>query len=198
MRNVLVPHIKNYGKVRSVRSTLLQSSLSLLRERGKFDRYRELLDPGYSDIILGTLAPVWLPIEAGIAHYKTCDTLNLDDNELFVIGRAVGDRIHGTFMETIVAAARTVGVSPLLLLSRFDRLWGRLMQGGSVEVIQLGPKDLNIEVCGCPLTSYAYFRVAFTGVVHAGFKLVGTRTAYVDQGPWKAEPPSYLMKAAWA
>ena len=196
-REVIIAHLSPLKPASHVRSTLLQSSLSFLRERGHFESYVKLLSLEHRDTIVNSLAPTWLPLAVGVAHYRACDALRLDDEELVAIGQAVGDRIQGTFMKTLVQTARSAGVTPWVLFKRFDRMWERLFQGGSVEVVKVGPKDLTVEVRGAQLSQFQYFRTAFTGVVRAGFKFVGVRAAYVNQSPWDEKLDRFVMRAAW-
>jgi hypothetical protein len=194
---IIIPHALSIVPASHVRSTLLQSSLGFLRTRGHYERYLRLLEPRHFEAVTGTLAPVWLPIEVALAHYAACDALGLDDAERVAIGEAVGDKIQGTFMQTIVKSARAAGVTPWILLGRFDRFWGRLVQGGSVQLTKVGPKDLTIDMLAARLPRYDYFRTAFVGVVRAGFKFVGVRTAYVKQGAWQPERDRFVIQAAW-
>src|ERR1700712_3501036 len=99
--DIIIPHAKQIVLVSSVRSTLLQSSLATLKVHGHFERYLQLIDPSYRDIILDAIAPSWLPIEAGIAHYHACDELRLDPEQLIVIGESVGERMQGPFMDAL-------------------------------------------------------------------------------------------------
>lgn len=194
---IIIPHAAVITPAHNVRSTLIQSSLKFLHERGHFERYLRLLAPEHREIIIGTLAPTWMPIAVGIAHYRACDELELDAAELIAIGEAVGDRIQGTFMTTLVHTARAAGVTPWVLFKRFDRMWGRIFQGGSVQIRKVGPKDIAIEVRAAQLSQFAYFRTAFTGVVRAGFKVVGVRASYVKQTPWDSRLDRFAMHAAW-
>jgi hypothetical protein len=168
-REVIIAHLSPLRPASHVRSTLLQSSLNFLRDHGHYDAYLKLVSPAYRETIVTALAPTWLPIEVGVAHYRACDALLLSTADRIASGESVGDRIQGTFMRTLVQTARTAGVTPWTLFKRFDRMWERLFQGGSVEVVQVGPKDLTIEVCGAQVSQFAYFRTGFTGVVRAGF-----------------------------
>jgi hypothetical protein len=111
--------------MRGVRSTLIQSSLNTLRERGHFDRYVTLLDLAYKDTILGSLAPEWLPIDVGLAHYQACEALQMSHAELLEMGEIVGNRIQGTFIGTLVRGARTMGLTPWVPLTQIGRLWQR-------------------------------------------------------------------------
>lgn len=194
---ILIPHNRPPRPATAVRSTLLQSSIAFLKTRGHYDRYLAVLDPAEKEAILGSLAPAWLPIDLAIAHYGACDALDLALAEQVALGESVGDRIQGTFMKTLIQGARAVGVTPFTLLSRFDVLWGRLFQGGSVEVTRTGPKDIAVEILGANLPRFAYFRTAFTGIIRAGFKVVGVRTAYVHDGPWDSRADRFVLKGSW-
>jgi hypothetical protein len=195
---VIIPHQTPMRLATHVRSTLLQSSLATLRMRGHMERYLQLVDPVYRDEIIGSIAPGWLPIALGDAHYRACDALELGNDELLEIGEAVGDRMQGPYMDTLTRTARNLGVTPWLLLKRFDALWGRLFQGGSFELTKVGPKDLTIEIRGARLSSSSYFRRGFCGVVRAGYKYVGVRAAYVKIGGWDPRSDRFVMSAAWA
>ncbi|MEY4514767.1 MAG: hypothetical protein RLZZ450_6889 [Pseudomonadota bacterium] len=194
---VIIPHADPIRPATQVRSTLIQSSLATLKTLGLYDRYLQHLDPAQRDEIVGAIAPQWLPIRVGVAHYSACDALALGGQELLAIGESVGDRMQGAFMETLTRAARNLGVTPWLLLKRFDVLWGRLLQGGSIELVKVGPKDLTIEVRSAKLPQFVYFRTAFCGVVRAGFKYVGVRTAYVRVSSWDERADRFVMRAAW-
>lgn len=152
-------------EVTHVRSTLLSSSVKVLRERGLFDRYVELLPEEHYEAAVLTLAPVWLPIEVGMAHYQACDQLGLDDEALGEIGEVVAGRIMGTFLGHLVRSTRSLGASPWMALERYSMLWGRLMRGGRCEVVRLGPKDAQVTSAGMPTFRTRYFRSAYLGVV---------------------------------
>jgi hypothetical protein len=197
LREIIIPHHTPLTPTTGVRSTLVQSSLATLKTLGFYTRYLEVVSPQYREAILGSIAPAWLPVEVALAHYQACDDLKLSQQELITIGETVGDRMQGPFMETLTRAARGMGVTPWLLLKRFDVLWDRLMQGGSIELTKVGPKDLMIEIRSARLPRYAYFRTAFCGVVRAGYKYVGVRTAYVRAAQWDATNDRFVMRAAW-
>ncbi len=163
-------------RVITVRSTLIASSLTTLRELGYFERYRALLPAAYHEAILFTIAPEWLPISIGEAHYGTCDALGLSDAELERIGELVSVRIMGTFLGTVLrASGRNVGTSPLIPLAKYDVLWGRLMQGGSCSVEKTGPKDVVIRSNGASLFETRYFRVAYNGVIRGAAGMFSSR-----------------------
>lgn len=196
-REIIIPRANPVVRATGVRSTLIQSSLATLKTLGYFERYLQLVSPVHRETIIGTIAASWLPIEVGMAHYQACEELQLSDDQLLAIGELVGDRMQGAFMETLTRAARSIGVTPWLLLKRFDVLWGRLLQGGSLQLTKVGPKDLLIEISGASLPRFSYFRYGFCGVVRAGFKYVGVRMAYVRVAQWDEARDLFVMRAAW-
>lgn len=159
------------GRLTTVRSTLIQSSLATLRKRGHFERYLQLIDPKHKAGLLETLAPEWLPVELGIAHYQACDSLGLSSAELHEIGEDVGHRIQGAFIATLVRNARTLGLTPWVPLGQFKRLRERLMEGGAVGLTKTGPKDAVVDLRNVQLCKFEYFRVAFCGVITSAIKL---------------------------
>src|SRR5271165_4823087 len=74
--------------VTSFRSTWLVSSVAAVRSRGLFERYLEGLPLRYHEVISGSVAGVWLPVEVAVAHYEACETLKLPPEEQLAIGRA--------------------------------------------------------------------------------------------------------------
>ncbi|MFT3927158.1 MAG: hypothetical protein QM778_31725 [Myxococcales bacterium] len=162
----------------SVRSTLIQSSLNTLRQRGHFDRYRDLVHPEHRETILGSLAPEWLPIDVAMAHYAACDALQMSAQELHEIGEEVGNRIQGTFLDHIVRRARAMGLTPWIPLAQIGRLWERLFEGGAPGLTKVGPKDAMVDLRNLKLCRYAYFRAAFCGVLTSGIKLGAGRAVH--------------------
>lgn len=196
-RQIVIAHTSPIRSATHVRSTLIQSSLASLTVCGHLERYRAVVSPRYRDTIFGAIAPSWLPIDVALAHYEACEALELSEPQMLAIGEATGDRMQGPFMETLTRAARNMGVTPWVLLKRFDVLWGRLLQGGSFELTKVGPKDLTIEVRNALLPRIPYFRAGFCGVVRAGYKYVGARVAYVRVSQWDAARDRLVMRAAW-
>jgi hypothetical protein len=155
----------------TIRSTLIASSLRAIRERGLFDTYREALEPRWRATILDSIAGEWLEIAAGIAHYTACDALAFSPLEQVAIGREVGDRIQGTFLGTMVRAAKNVGVTPWTGFPFTPKLYQRLFDGGGCCVTKLGPKDACMELAQNPLVRLGYFRNGMRGLWQGAVEL---------------------------
>ena len=196
-RKLLFPHTSPLRPVTAVRSTILQMSVQLLREHAHFARYLELVDPAYRATILESIAPAWLSLEIADAHYRACDALALSDDEKLALGKAVGDRVQATYLGTLMKTAKGSGLSPMVLFSRFDRAWPRAFQGGSLQLAQVGPKDVELEVRGAELTRYSYFRCAFVGVVRAALLLGGVRAEVVKEASFRESTDVFTIAGSW-
>jgi hypothetical protein len=184
-------------KATGVRSTLIASSVKSVRARGLFDRYLEGLDAQWRDTILQTVAGIWLPLGAGVAHYRACDALGLSAAEQYAIGREVGDRVHGTFLSAMVRAAKSVGVTPWNALAYTGKLYERLFEGGGMCVERLGPKEARCEMANNAIAGIPYFRNGFRGLYAAGVELFCTK-AYVQDVAKQSTPTSCVMRISWA
>jgi hypothetical protein len=194
---IIVPHVRAVGPVTQLRSTLVQSSLGVLKERGHFEAWSSAVDSAHRTTILEAVAPVWLPIEVGMAHYAACEALRLPQHELAAVGEAVGSRIQNTFLATVTRAAQQAGMTPWAPLPHFGRVWSRLFMGGSAELKKMGPKDLQIEIKGLGLLRYAYVRSTYAALVRAALLLFGARTAYVNVARWQPGSSDLVLLAAW-
>jgi hypothetical protein len=180
---------------KSIRSTLIASSVRALRERGRLDDYARLLDPLWRDLPMQAIAATWLPLDAGRAHYAACDALGFSVAEQVAIGRQVGDRVNATFLGTMLRAAKGVGVTPWLGLPHCRKLYERLFDGGDVCVTKTGPKDARMELAGNPLVTLSYFRQGLRGMWTAALELFCSR-AYVTEAA--RTETSLRLRISWA
>jgi hypothetical protein len=181
----------------TVRSTLLASSLRTLRDHGHYERYLATVAPEWREPILQAVAGLWLPIDAGLAHYRACDALGLSAQEQVAIGREVGDRIQGTFLSTMIRAAKSAGVTPWTALSYTGKLYERLFEGGGCSVMRLGPKDARADLVNNPVVGTAYFRNGFRGLYQVGIELFCARCYVTEIGSATTER-ACALKISWA
>ena len=160
--------VSSNGKVEPVthmRSTLVAASLLSLKSLGHLDAYLRNLPAALHDTILHSVAGMWLPLEIGVAHYRAADALDLSVEEQIAVGHAVADRIQKSLLGTLVRVAKSAGVTPWTGLEYSPRLWGRVLQGGSLALYRLGPKEARVECHGAPeLARLPYFRNGFRGM----------------------------------
>lgn len=180
-----------------IRSTLITASLDALRRHGHFDRYQKLLPREERDVVLSCVAGVWLPIQVGIAHYTACDSLSLSADAIATMGSDVSERVQASFLATLAKLAKTAGVTPWTGLLQFQRLWDRVLDGGGVAVVKLGPKDARIDVVELPLIDIPYFHKAFRAFIVTGCQMFASRVYAHDARPrGRADWTSYRI--AWA
>jgi hypothetical protein len=192
---VLDYHAPEGPVVTHVRSTLLSSSLQMMRELGYFDRYVALMPKAACETILLTLAPTWLPVALADAHYAACDGLALSASETDFVGQAVATRFMGSLLQTFVRSSRNVGGSPWVPIKQYGRLWSRIWQGGSVLVTEVGPKDAVIESRGLTVAKYPYFSAAYMGVIRSAC-LMFASTVYVKLGRTR-DPSTHICNLSW-
>lgn len=163
-----------------IRSTLVASSIRAHRERGRFDAYLAGLEAQWRDVVVECVAGVWLPLGAGKAHYHACEALGLSTQEQVAVGREVGNRIQGTFLGTMIRAAKGVGATPWTAFSYTHRLYERLFDGGGCQVVQMGPKDAILEIAANPIVAVPYFRNGLRGMWQVALELFCKR-AYLTE-----------------
>jgi hypothetical protein len=158
-----------------VRSTLLASSQLGLRERGWFDNYLRVLPQSAHATVLSPAAGQWIDVEFAMAHYRACESLGLSVDEQFDAGWRTSVRIQNSVLGTLARVAKTAGVTPWTGLQYFQRLWDRLLLGGSGAVYRLGPKDARVEIHGVPMVQFAYFRNGWRGMFGGSGQLFANR-----------------------
>jgi hypothetical protein len=177
-----------------VRSTLLQQSLRAVRKRGYFQRWETYVDPTYRDVIVNSIAPSWVDIDVGLAHYQACDKLELDDATLAQIGEGVGGQLQSTLVAAAARMATKAGIiSQEMVNACFYKLWPRLFQGGSLNMSYQG-KVVTIEVRGAVLSQSRYFRGTLLGNVYSGAKLFGQKVAAVRAMSYDERNDVYVVR----
>jgi hypothetical protein len=195
----VVEYVSALGpRVTHVRGTLLAGSQATLRELGVYERYQELLPLEVRETLLCVLASSWVPIEAAVAHYETCDALTLDQAQIKLAGERMASRIVETFAGAALRTARSLGADSFwLVLQQNDRFYDRLYQGGGVNVLQTGPKDVILENHGQPLAAIRYWRASYLAYMEALGKAF-TNISYVKLvHPRTPGPHSIAVAGSW-
>ena len=193
---VALPPRASIRPVHSVRSTLIISSLAVLRDRGHFERYLAVVDGAHRDELLGAIAGTWLPLAPATAHYAACEALRLPVLEQQEIFRASGKRSQGSMLGTAVLLAKGAGVTPWTLLGQLDRLFRRGFEGAAVSVHRVGPKEARAEAFALPLLRIPYFRRGLGAVLETMVQLFCRRVYVTDVEPRVSDEVSYRVQ--WA
>jgi hypothetical protein len=156
--------VERPARATAFRSTWIVSSLDALRESGHWDRYVASLSV-HRELILSTVAGVWLPMEVACAHYRACDGLGLSTSEVVAMVGGKGDVRRAWYAAYIALATRAASPWEVLLL--LDRMWSRSVNGGGVSIVRLRDEQARIDYAGCELFDFAYFREAVRTVLLA-------------------------------
>lgn len=197
MSQILVPHREPIVRASSIRSTLLQGSLRALKENHMYERWLAVVDPAQREAIIEAIAPSWLPIEIGLAHYRACDQLGVEQAEVVRIGESVGMRLQSTLLGVGAKLIHASGMSRSAVVQTFEKLWPRLFVGGSLQLELLGPKDLVIEVRAGVVPRSDWFRGAFTGSVKAAGNMMGFQSVYAKQVLYNAAKDRFAVQMSW-
>jgi hypothetical protein len=174
-RESLVPLPEPLAPLTAVRSTLLLSSVATIQKAGHFERYRQALAPHAQAEVLSAIAGVWLPVRIAVAHYEACDALALSSEQRMSMGRDTGCGLTHHLTRAAALLSRGAGLSPIDVLALFPRFWARTFRGGGLEVVRLGPKDVELTYASCSLLSSMYFRTALRGVALGLLETVSRR-----------------------
>jgi hypothetical protein len=182
---------------RHARSTVLLGSMAVVREAGRFDEYSARLPAEHREMLLGAIAGSWIPIDAALAHYETCEALNLPVDQQVQNGKAVFDKTRGTLLGTMLRMARESGISPWNVIPYFQRFWERGYDGGGLTVVRLGPKEARMDIVAFRLCDCRYYRNAVRGLTVGVLELFCTK-AYVTERPGSRQASSMSMRMQWA
>ncbi|HEY1694010.1 MAG TPA: hypothetical protein VGG39_17705 [Polyangiaceae bacterium] len=190
--------LSDQPEVTHCRGTLLVASRRTLRDHGHFERYRTLLAEEHETTFASHAAAGWIPIEAGVAHYRACDALDVPVDEQLVMGAAVVHSLQRTFLGTVLrAAGRGMGITPLFGMQKFFTIYGRSFRGGGGRLVRTGPKELRVEFVGNPVAAIRYFRIAYRGFIAAGCETFATRVVTAELDSYLS-PTSMAYRIAWA
>jgi hypothetical protein len=182
--------------VRHVRSTLMLGGLASLEAGGWLDAYCAAAPVDVRTAIQTSVAGMWIPVDTALAHYLACDRIGVSAESAAKLGRGTFTRTKGLLLGTALGLAKTAGVTPWSLIPYFQRFWHRGLDGGGVRALKLGPKEVQIDIVGCPVFQSHYFRGALRGLTANLLELV-CRKAYIHPRH-VAEPNSEIsFRAQW-
>jgi hypothetical protein len=193
-----MPLPATFGPLKRVRSTLIISSYSAMRDSGRSAAYLEALPLQHHGPVLQAVAGTWMPIEVALAHYTACDMLGLPADMQVAIGRQVGERMHGTLLGTVVRMAKEAGVTPWTVIPQFQRFWNRAFEGGGLYATKVGPKEVHIGVEKAALADCSYWRSALSGLAMGVLDLFCQKSYMQERGARKRVPGSASFRIQWA
>lgn len=165
-----------------------------LRDNGRYDRYREAVGAGHP--LLDAGASDWVDLPLVLEHYRALDALDMTQSEAIEVGRTVGPRIHGVFLNTLVRLAGQLGVGPWAALGQGYKLWTRSFRGGGVASFKTTDRSARIEIVQSAIAQSKFFRASFIGVTAAGLEPF-CKSAVVQERPEGRTSTSFVLRASW-
>jgi hypothetical protein len=161
-----------------VRGTVLVSSQRSLEARGLSAQYQKTIPAAFRDALTLVVAPSWIPMEVGLAHYWACDRMDLTLTDIQAIGRESGKFIYSATVVTVLRMSAQFGSTPWAVFGNLNRFSARTWDGGAgFEVRQVAQKEAEIHWHGQPCAVVPYFQHAF-GAFLCGCIEPLCRTAY--------------------
>jgi hypothetical protein len=188
---------RTVAPVSAVRSTWIAASVTSLRKAGLFERYEKALPPGAYERIALCVAGSWMPIEEAIMHYGACESLGLAPDEVRARGEEVSLSIQRSLLDVVSKTARGAGVTPWTVIGFYPRIWAKVYQGGEIETISAGPKEVVIRVHQMPLARFRYFRSGMGGVL-LNINSKFCRRGYIHELPSPNPTVRLEYKYQWA
>jgi hypothetical protein len=182
--------------LRHVRSTLIQGGIASLKAGGEYDAYVAVVPPAVRQEIEGAVAGMWIPAQTAVTHYLACERLGLSSESAAQRGRATFANTKGLLLGTAIGLAKGAGVTPWSFAPYLQRFWFRGLDGGGLQAVKVGPKEMRIDVVGCPLLQSQYFRGALRGLTAGLFELVSQKV-YVNEVPGRGPDTAIALRAQW-
>ena len=173
-REIVFPHDERATPVVAVKNVVLQSSLAELKAHGFYARYEQAMEPAKLQALLSSIGPGWIPVELALAHYKACDSLVLTPEESNRVGGGVGARLQQTSLVSPAKRMRDADFDLWQGMGQLHRIWSRLYQGGSTQVVRLGPREMLVECRKYRVDRFEYFRRAQMAAFRAVFDAMGS------------------------
>jgi hypothetical protein len=196
-REVFIPHDPAAGPVTAVKNILIQSSLAKLKASDHYERYVTLIAPDVLDQLLSSMGPGWVPVELALAHYEACEQLNLNVDDTHALGLSVGDRLKDTVLVSHAKKVRGEEVDVWAAYSQMYRMWPRLYQGGSVQVVKIGPKSQLLEQRGFPMNRFRYFRQAQVAAFVSAYEAIGAELTCVKVDRYSLARDEVVFRIMW-
>jgi hypothetical protein len=196
-REIVTPHDPNAGPVTAIRNVVIQSSLAELKAHGHYERYTPLIAPDALEQLTANVGPGWVALQLALLHYEACDKLGLSPEQFSELGAGVGDRVQDTVLVSSAKKERPDNTDPWQFEGQLHRMWPRVFQGGSVQVVKLNAKCKLLEERGFVLTRYHYYRQAHLAALRAAHTALGTSVSLLKVDSYDALRDELVVRIAW-
>jgi hypothetical protein len=143
-----------------------------------------------------SVGPGWVPIDVVHSHYGACDAMALSTEELERLGVEAGQ--HARKVSIVVSPPEPNAKFDLWQNSeRMHRVWKRLYQGGSVQVVRLGAAEELIEFRGFSVHQHRYFRYGCLAAIRSAHEAVGLDIEVAKIVRYDADTHDLTVHLAW-
>lgn len=180
----------------AARGTILVLDWRALHSLGVYAAYEAALLPARRDELLAVTAGSWVPLELLFVHYRALDGLDLHEEAVRSVGRAVGEGVHGAFLSTLVRLAGKLGVSPWLALEQCYKLWVRSWRGGAITVHRMSDGIAHVGLIDVPICRSRFFCISMSAAICASIAPFG-REPMAREVPGSRAHDSVLIRVSW-
>lgn len=179
--------VSQIAPAKSLRGTVIATSLGMAREHGFEAKYFDHLAAEYHGIVREVQPLSWVPMEVVIPHYRAMAYVFPGTERQIENGRVSSERTQNAYLRTVVRALQATGhVTPLTGLKRLPAIFGRMLNGGGgVAVYGIGPKDARIELVNYPLLEVAYVRNGWQGMFESALSLMSRRVVVKQDAKYR-------------
>lgn len=192
-----IKHDLTRGPVTAVKAMLLQFSLAQLENHGYLDRYVSSMGQDKLQHLRTLAAMDWVPVALVLEHYGACDQLCLTRAEVARIAGPVGADVERRSYVSHAKKARPDDFNLWTETPALHRMWGRLYQGGSVQVVRLGDHAWRFEQRGFPMNCFAYFRHGQLAVIESAVHSLGVVVRQHQVISYDAAIDELVMRMTW-
>lgn len=197
-REIVVPHAAVVQPLTAVRNVLIQASLAELKANGYYDRYAALIDGSVLEQLQAlAMAPSWIPIDLALLHYDACERLQLSDAQFAALGKRVGDRVQDVTLIASTKKAAQKGQDLWQDIGALHRMWPRLFQGGSVQIVKVAPKALLAEERGFTLNRFHYYRMGHIAAMRSTHSAMGAQISNVRVVSYTPAREEMIVRVEW-
>jgi len=196
MSEIILAFPEPIPPTRHVRSTLMQGGIASMKGGGVYERYVATVAPAVREEIEAAVAAMWIPVPTALAHYLACDSMGLSSESAAQLGRGTFERTKGMLLGTAIGIAKGAGVTPWSLAPHLQRAWFRGLDGGGLQVVKAGPKEMRVDIVACPILKSHYFRGALRGLCGGLFELVSQKV-YVHEVPGGGPDTAIALRVQW-
>jgi hypothetical protein len=182
--------------VTHVRGTLLVASREQMLAVGAYDRYLAALSEETKEQLVSLIAASWVPVDLALEHFHAIDRLDLPLDLVEKATAAVAVKLQGALFRTAAKAVQASGASPLSIVRTVGMLWGRMFQGGAIDVRSTGRKEGLVRLLGSPLLASRYHRTGFRVHVQTAADLFSAR-AIVREQSHKTAAQELTLRVHW-